>query len=192
MTKSRIRRRFPKVLRILLATNGLILFAGAMLGPIYALFVDEVGGDILDAGLAGGIFALTAGVTTIIAGKYADRIKETELFVVVGYALIGTGFLLYTQVHSVMTLLLVQVLIGIAEALYSPAFDALYSNHMDRRRSGTEWGTWEAMNYFTTAAGAAIGGLVASIFGFDTLFLIMAVLAFSSATYIYNLPRKIL
>lgn len=186
------RQKSSKALRILLATNAFILLAGAMLGPIYALFVDEIGGDILDAGMAGGIFAFAAGVTTIIAGKYADRIKETELLVVVGYALIGTGFLLYTQVHSVTTLLMVQVLIGIAEALYSPAFDVLYSNHMNTHKAGTEWGTWEAMNYFMTAVGAAIGGLIAGVFGFDILFVLMAALAFGSAVYIYNLPRKVL
>ena len=56
----------------------MILLAGAMLGPIYALFVEEIGGNLLDASFAGGMFALAAGITTFISGKYSDKIKENE------------------------------------------------------------------------------------------------------------------
>ena len=71
--------------RILLGTNAMILLAGAMLGPIYALFVEDIGGDLLDASIAWAVFALAAGFTTLITGKYADKIKESELILVLGY-----------------------------------------------------------------------------------------------------------
>ena len=48
---------FNKALRILLITNGLVLLTGAMLGPIYALFVENISGDLLDASLTGDFFA---------------------------------------------------------------------------------------------------------------------------------------
>ena len=183
---------FNKALRILLTTNGLILVAAAMLGPIYALFVEQIGGNLLDASLTGGMFALAAGVTTLLSGKYADRIQRDELIVVVGYTLIGIGFLFYTAVESILPLLLVQVLIGFGEAVYSPAFDALYSSHLSEHKVGREWGAWESMNYFTAAGGAIFGGLIAANFGFDALFVIMALICFGSAAYIYLLPHRAL
>ena len=67
-----------KALRILLATNAMIIVAAAMLGPIYALFVKDIGGDLLDASIAGGILALVAGITTLTSGKYSDKIKENR------------------------------------------------------------------------------------------------------------------
>lgn len=82
-------------MRILLCTNALVLMVGAMLGPIYALFVEKVGGDLMDASIAGGIFALAAGLATLASGRYSDRIKENELIVVLGYTIMGIGFLLY-------------------------------------------------------------------------------------------------
>jgi MFS family permease len=183
---------FNKALRILLITNGLVLLAAAMLGPIYALFVENVGGDLLDASLTGGFFALAAGVTTLIAGKFADKNKRKELIVAFGYAVMGLGFLLYIFVNSIWFLFGVQILLGFAEAFYSPAFDALFSKHITKKKACREWGTWEAINYFSIAIGAAIGGLIVSNFGFNPIFIIMSALCFVSATYLFHLHKKIL
>jgi len=183
---------FNKALRILLSTNALILMAGAMLGPIYAIFVVNVGGDLMDASIAGSIFALAAGLTTLISGKYSDKIKENELIVVLGYSIMGLGFILYNWVNSITLLFIVQAIGGLGEAIYSPAFDAVYSKHLDGHRSGTQWGAWESMNYFITALGAIIGGLLVTLFSFQLLFTIMGILCFSSAWYIYHLKRSVL
>ena len=187
-----MKRLFNKAIRILLVTNGFILIAGAMLGPIYALFVKKIGGDLLDASYAFGVFALAAGTTTLISGKYADRLKENELIIVLGYGILGIGFLGYTLVNSIWSLLVIQIIIGLGEAIYTPAFDAVYSKHLDDHRSGREWGAWEAVNYFTIAFGAVAGGFLVTFFGFNTMFVVMGLLCFVSAIYIFRLPRRIL
>lgn len=137
-----LRKKLPlnKALKILILTNALILLASSMLGPIYAIFVEEIGGDLLDASLTFAIFSLVSGVTVYISGKYTDKVKREELILVLGYILMGIGFLLYTTVGSVLSLFLVQVVIGLGGAIYSPAFDALYSKHLDEHKEGVEWG----------------------------------------------------
>ena len=104
----------------------------------------------------------------------------------------GIGFILYIFVNSVWSLFGVQALIGFAEAFYSPAFDAVYSKHLTKKKVGREWGAWEAINYFSTAIGAAIGGFIVTTFGFNVAFTIMGMLCFVSAIYIYHLPRSVL
>ncbi|MBU0706339.1 MFS transporter [Patescibacteria group bacterium] len=184
---------FNRAIRILLATNALILLAGAMLGPIYAIFVEEIGGDLMDASVAGFLFAITAGLITLYTGKYSDGMRHSDKIVILGYSLIGTGFLLYQLVDSVMSLFAIQILIGIGEAVYSPAFDKLYSKHLDWGKSGTEWGTWESMNYFTAAFGALVGGILVTWLGFAALFYLMAFLSFSSGLYLYVVsPQRVL
>lgn len=170
-----------RALQILLSTNAMILLAVTMFGPISAIFVEKIGGNLMDASVAGGIFALVAGLTTLVSGKYSDRFKENELIVVLGYAIMGVGFILYIFVDSVIFLFIVQVIVGLGEAIYSPAFDAVYSKHLNRNKSGSQWGAWESVNYFTTAIGAIIGGGVVTLFGFQSLFLIMTMLSFGSA-----------
>jgi MFS family permease len=185
-------RILNKPLHILLFTNALILISGAMLGPIYALFVEKVGGDLLDVSIIATGFALVAGITTVLVGRLSDEIKESELIIVLGYFLIGVGFLLYLFVESVFFLFFVGTLIGFAEAIYSPAFDALYTKHMIKKKAGNVWGIWEGMFYFTSALGSLIGGVIVTYYGFNLIFIIMACLSFSSALYIYFLSRKIL
>lgn len=181
-----------KPLRILLYTNSLILLSGGMFGPIYALFVEKIGGDLLDASIAGAVFAFAAGITTLFMGRIADKTKEEELIIVIGYLIMGVGFFLYTQVTTIIGLLIVQIIIGFAESFYSPAFDGIYTKHIPKTKRGRAWGMWEAMNYFSLTIGALVGGFIVHLFGFNILFIIMSVLSISSAIYIYVQPRRLL
>ncbi len=176
-----------KPLKILFFTNALVLLAGGMLGPIYALFVDEIGGDLLDASMAGAAFSLAAGLTVILFGKLSDRVKENELIIVCGYLLVGTGFLAYIFVHDVWMIVLIQALIGLGEAMYVAPFDSLYSKYLDKNQEGKQWSYWESMLHFTSAIGAVVGGFVVVHYGFPLLFIIMTILCYASGLYIYFL-----
>lgn len=50
------------VLKVLLLSYALCSLALGMLGPVYAIFVEEIGRDILDAGSAWSIYMFTMGV----------------------------------------------------------------------------------------------------------------------------------
>ena len=183
---------FNRAIRTLLAANAIILMAGAMLAPIYALFVDSIGGDLMDASLTGGIFSLAAGMTSFISGRYADHIKRKDYVIVLGACIMSFGFLLMTIVDSIFSLFIVQAIIGLGEAIYYPPYDALYSQHIDGHKAATTWGAWESMDYFITAIGAVIGGMLASQLGFNSLFISMSAVSLISGVYLYFLPRRIL
>ncbi len=181
-----------KAIKLLLSTNALIIVAGAMLGAIYALFVEKIGGNLLDASIAGSLFAFVGGITVLLTGKLADKVKRPEFIVSSGYFIVGVGFLLYLFADSVMWIFAIQAIIGFGEALYSPSFDALYSINLDKHEEGTEWGEWEAMSYFTKAFGAIVGGVIVTNFGFEPLFIIMSLLCFASGIYMLLCSKKVL
>ncbi|MBU0964321.1 MFS transporter [Patescibacteria group bacterium] len=179
-------------IRIIIITDSIVMLATAMLGPIYALFVEEIGGTLLEASLTGAVFAVSAGLTCLLGGKISDKIRERKYVVIIGYAIICLGFLLMTQVKTINFLLLVQVIIGIGQAFYLPAFDSLFSKYSNKRHQGVQWGIWESMFYFTTAVGALIGGLIVTQVSFQAMFFLMALLCFISAFYIFLVPKKVL
>ena len=181
-----------KALLVLLATDSLVSLAYAMLGPIYAFFIEGIGGGVIDAGVTAGVLSLSAGIASLFSGYFLDKIKEKEFVLIAGYLLIGLGFYLYLWTDTLWKLLLVQILIGISDAVVSPAFDVIYSQHLDKGQEGIEWASWESLSYFVEAIGAVIGGGIVAIFGFEALFIIMGSICVLSAIYIYFLPRKLL
>lgn len=167
-----------KGLKLLLVIDSFITLSLAMLGPIYALFVAEIGGDLLDASMAYFFFMLSSGLMIFVISKFEDTIKKKEYFITIGYLLTSIGAYAYIFVYNQFTLILVQILLGIAEAIQLPAYDSVYSHYIDKNKEASQWGNWEALTYITTAFGALIGGYLATIYGFSILFVFMGTLCF--------------
>jgi MFS family permease len=179
-------------LRVLLMSDALILIAVAMVTPIYAVFVSNVGGDILDAGLTAAGLAFGSAAAALVAGKYADSLRDKKSLLILSHAVVGLGFLLFTTVNNVWYLAGIQVAIGLVRALADPAFDALYSTHLDRNQEAAEWGTWEALAYAAGGVGAIMGGIIVHFSSFDALFVVMAALCFISSLYVMRIPKRVL
>ena len=178
-------KNLKKPTKILLLTNWLVLISAAMIAPIYAIYVEQIWGDLMDASIALGLFALTAWIFTLLSWNFTDKIKNKTLLIVLWYILIWIWFFLYTIVDSIMFLFAVQILIWIWEAIYSPPFDALYWESLKKNQRWFGWGVWEFTNYFTIAIWAFTWWLMVTYFWFNSIFISMWILCFVSALYLY-------
>lgn len=178
-----------KGIKVLLVADSFANLALGMVGPIYAIFVERIGGDILDASWAYSVYMLTAGVVMYLLSRWEDRAKHKEKFVVLGYALTSVGCLMYFFVYDQMTLLVTQAVLGLAVAVLSPAFDAIYSHFIRAEEEASDWGVWEAMSYGVTAVAALAGGYIADRYGFKTLFIAMFAISLLSAGFSLQLYR---
>ena len=179
-----------KGLKLLVLADAWATFALGMIGPIYAIFVERIGGDILDASWAYFAFTITAGITMYALSFWENHVKHKESLIVFSYGLISLGCLGYYFVYDQITLLGVQVILGLATAFLSPAYDALYSHYVNKREEASDWGLWESMGYVVGAVAAVAGGYVATLYGFKTLFLIMFLFALLGFLTSLNLYRK--
>ena len=164
-------------LKILLSASGLSILAAGLFGPIYAVFVQEIGGDLLTAGAAYSTFAIAAGILIFLISRWEDHIKNQEKLIIAGYALGCVGFLGYLLIRNPFDLFIVQAIFGISTAIGVPAYDGIYSRHLDKGKFVSEWGMWESMNYLVMGIAAAVGSLIASLYGFSTLFMLMLALS---------------
>ncbi len=178
-------------LKILLIAEAWAVLALGMIAPIYAIFVEKIGGDILDASWAYFAFMFTSGAVIFLISHWEDKVRHKEKLIMLGYVLTSVGCLLYIFVENQFALMVTQVLLGLAVAVKDPAYDALYMEYIDHRKEASEWGDWESMFYITTAVAAIVGGYFANAFGFKALFIFMFLTSvFSMATTLFLFKKK--
>lgn len=179
-------------LRILIVTNSILVFIVGLFAPFYAVFVQNLGGNIAFAGLSWAIFSIVSGALILLFAKWELKIKEQELLIALGYILRSAVFLSYAVMSSITQLIATQILWGIAAAIGTPAFDSVYADHTVRESSIVQWGEWEGISSITAGVAALTGGLVIQSFGYPVVFMVMAAISLGLGIYIWRLPREVL
>ncbi|MDD4901723.1 MAG: MFS transporter [Patescibacteria group bacterium] len=184
--------RLNNSLRILVTTNAIFVFIIGLFAPFYAVFIQHIGGNIAFAGLSWAIFSIVSGVLIFLFSKWELKVKEPELLIALGYILRSGVFLSYAFMTSITQLIVTQVFWGVATALGTPAFDSVYANHTTKENSIVEWGQWEGISAIVTGTAALVGGFFIQTFGYQVIFIIMAIISASLGIYIWKLPREVL
>jgi len=169
-----------KIIDLLIISSFFYGLAAGLLGPIYAIYVEQIGGDILTAGYSYALFTIICGVFILLLGIWENRTKHQEKIIIASRLLAVIGFIGYLFVSSPVDLFLVQIILGISVAFVVPAFDSFYSRHIDKNRETEEWGAWEGVYQISLGISAVAGALVADFFGFKTLIWLMILFAIFS------------
>ena len=165
----------PYVKSLLLGSFLWYLGAG-LFGPLYAVFAERIGGDILELTGAYALYLVTTGLLSIIIGRVIDGHRLKKHLMLAGYALNALGTFGYLVISTPSDLFLVQAVLGVAAALATPTWDALFSMHLDRNRVGFEWGVSAGMPNVVTGIALLVGGLIVAAYGFPTLFVVMGII----------------
>ena len=177
---------------MLLVISGFYMFAFGMFGPIYALFVERLGGDIQIASNAWAVFLFTTGVLTFMTGKWENQMKESEVGIAWSQFIVAGAYMMYYFADKVAMLYVAQVLLGVAAAFFWPAFHSLYGKNVDNKKAAWQWSFYDAMAYLVPAIAAVMGGWIVKHYSFDAIFLIMAVMSVVAGMYVLLLPKKLL
>lgn len=181
-----------KSLLSLFLINGIFVFASSLFGPLYAIYIEKLGTGILSASLTWSAMLVVTTLVTMIVAKFGDKIKEKEYLLIAGFIIRSIAWLSYTIIGTLPQLILVQVLIGIGEAVGSPSFDAIFADHLDKKSEIMEYSGWKVLYNLVAALGTGLGGVIVVSYGFNMLFYIMSALAAVSAAIAITRPRKLL
>lgn len=164
-----------KTLRALFFIQFFNLFTTNLLGPVYAVYVSKIGGDLLIAGGASAAGFAVIGTLIFISGKIAARFHTEKLQLIIGYSIgliVTIGYLLIT---SPAQLFVLQVLLGVSVATSQPAYNGLFSSRLGDGSHASRWGTYFAMTYYSGALAALASGFISQMYGFHSLFYAMIV-----------------
>lgn len=174
------------VVRFLIITDAVVVGAAGLLGPVFALFIENFiqGGSAAVAGLAAGIYLLTKSVFQIPTAYLMDRIRgeKDDFWLLFSFTvLIALTPLLYLVINTPMQLYFVQFLLGLFAAFTFPSYMAIFTRHIDKAKEGLEWGIYFTLVDLSGAAFAALGGYIASTEGFPALIVAVSTLTFMGA-----------
>lgn len=153
-----------------------------IVGPFFAVFTEEIGGNILDISWAWALYLVVNGILTIIIGRLSDHTSKEKLMVL-GYYLNALFTFSYLFVQSTWSLLIVQAGLGFALALAEPTWEALYAKYETKKADGFAWGLVSGMANINTALAILLAGFIINYFSFQTLFIVMATIQLIAAIY---------
>ncbi|HVZ55479.1 MAG TPA: MFS transporter [Chitinophagaceae bacterium] len=162
-----------KTVRILLLGANIWYFGEGMMGPLFAIFAEKVGGDILDITWAWATYLIVTGGLYILVGKLLNNKPYKARVMVAGYVLNAVFTFCYLLVRTPFELLLVQAGLGVAEATGTPAWDAIYAKNMMQESDAYAWGLSTGQAHMVTGIAFGIGGLMVHYVSFNGLFLLM-------------------
>ncbi|MFC1787869.1 MFS transporter [Patescibacteria group bacterium] len=161
-----------KQYKILLSASLLTSFADNLIGPFYAVFVERIGGDILDIGFTATVFSLSTGILIILIGKLSDKIKK-ELITTLGYLFFAIGSFGYLIISHPWQLFILQIVFALGTACLSAPLSALFAKFIQKGKEGFEWGLEGGGVYLAVGLAVFVGTLIVNYFGFKILFIAM-------------------
>jgi MFS family permease len=183
--------KMSKTIKILLIASSLWYFGEGLFGPLFAIFTEKVGGDLLDVTWAWSAYLIVTGLMYFLVGKSLQNSKYREEVMVIGYALNTIFTFSYLLVNSVMSLFIVQVGLGIAESLSTPVWDSLFADDLEEEDNTFLWSIATGHTHFVTGIAVAIGGLITYYISFHALFIIMGIIqALATITQALLLKEK--
>jgi MFS family permease len=179
-------------LRILFISNGIFVFANTLLGPLYAIFAEKFDSNILSVSFSWFLYMISTTVFTLIVMKYGDKIREKEYLLIIGFLIRIISWILYIFTTNIYMFLSIQILLGLGDAIGSPAFDSILSKHIDCGAEISEFSTWKLVMSFSVAIATLVGGFIVYYLSFNVLFVLMALLGTIAVLIVYFQPRKLL
>ncbi len=182
-----------KKIKILLYGANLWYLGEGMFGPLFAVFSERIGGNILDITWAWAVYLIVSGIMIMYIGRLSDKKFDKTNLMIIGYALNALATLGYLFVSTQAQFFLIQIILGVAAALAIPTWNALYAKYEDRGAEGGEWGLATGEAKILTGVATILGGLIVTWFSFTTLFFIMGLIQVTACVYqaqILRLEKK--
>ena len=152
--------RVNTLYKILITSYSFSIFSEAVILPIYAVFVQGIGGDILDASGAMAVFLITQGIFTILLHRLKWINRHRIPMMIFGWAVWVLGIAMYLVVSNVAILFITQIFTAIGSAIADPIFDQELARHTDHKNEEFEWGFFEGSVAIIQGLAALVGGLV--------------------------------
>ena len=189
-----------KVIKIMIASDVALLTGFGFMTPIFAIFIAQrvTVGDMAEAArVAGFAMAVYWGFKSVLQipfGKYLDKNygeKDDLYFVIIGNFLAALSVFGYIFSSQSWHIYILQGIYSLGMAMNIPGWTAIFSRHLDKGQEAFEWATRSTVIGIGAGAAGALGGMVASTFGFNILFIGVGIFVLASGLFPFLISKDI-
>jgi MFS family permease len=108
----------------------------------------------------------------------------------VGYLLNAILTFCYLLVDTPLELFYVQIGLGLAEAIGTPVWDALFAASLTKEHDTYAWGLSTGQSQLVSGISFAVGGVLAYYYSFDLLFIIMGCIQLIAVGVVFQLIKN--
>lgn len=174
----------------MIASDVALLTGFGFIAPIFAIFIIQriTVGDTKEAamvaGFTMGIYWAVKSILQIPFGRHLDKVKGEKddlWFVVIGNILAALAVFGYIFSYFPWHIYLCQGIYSLGMAMNIPGWCAIFTRHIDKGKEAFEWSTRSTFIGIGAAVSGVLGGVIASKFGFNVLFIGVGIFTLASA-----------
>lgn len=185
-----------RVVKFLIYSDFLLSSGFGLVSPIFAIFlVNRIqGGDVKVAGIAAATYWITKSLLQIPIGRYLDKNhgeKDDFYFMIIGVIASSSVPIGYIFSSLPWHIYLLQAVFAFGMAMNVPSWSAIFTRHIDKGKEAFEWSTESTLYGIGAGITGALGGFLASKFGFNAVFIGVSVIVFSAGVLLIFISRNI-
>jgi len=186
-----------RLVRYFIISDLFFMGGWGLVGPVFAIFIiaDVEGATLITIGSAAGVYWLVRSIVQLPVALYLDK-KEGERddfhALIFSLMLSGVASFSFVLVENIFALFFVIAVKAVAFGFYTPAWSAIFSRHLDKKRYAFDWSLDNASVGIAFGLTAFLGSAIVSFLGFKTVFIIAGLLSFSAVMVLLSVPNLIL
>ncbi len=193
-------KRMNRVIRFLIASDFFLLGGWGLLSPVFAIFIlENIALDPAKAAEVAGFSALTYwGVKSLLqipTSKYFDRVygeKDDYWMMILGLFINGIAPFGFLFAKTPFHIYGIQIVHALGMSLVIPSWNAIFTRHIDKGREAYEWAMDSTSLGLATGITGGIGGIVAALFGFKLIFVLVGTLTLFAALLLLFIRKDVL
>ena len=185
-----------KVIEYMILSDIMMLSGWGLITPIIAVFFTDqvVGGSVALAGLASGAYFGVKSILQIPIARYIDARRgewDDWWIMIIGSVFITISAFLYVFVKLPWHVIAVQIIYGVGGGLSYPAWQAIYTRHIDKREEGFEWSLYYTATDIGSAVTSGLGGFIAATFGYKYLFMVVGIMSLLGTMFLAGITANL-
>ncbi len=159
-----------------------LMLANGMVFPLMSLYAEEFTTSLWLIGLSAAVFWITRMFLEVPIGFLSDRISRYKI-IFSGITISGISFAFTAFITNIYQLIGTRALLAVGTAAFFVATLAYVADHFSSETKGKALGILQAVEFSTITIGSSLGGYVAAVFSFRSVFVIGALIQLSVFTF---------